>query len=95
MKKKQNKRSPKNRNKNDDELEKIAEKAERGEDISEHFTGNHSAKQRVNVDFPLELLKQIDTECRRLGISRQAWIKIACDDKLRTVEERLYIRRAS
>lgn len=91
-----NKRTPpSHRHKDDDELEKIAEQAEQSEDVSAYFTGEHTAKQRVNVDFPLELLTQIDAECRRLGVSRQAWIKMACDDKLGKIEERLYLRRAS
>ena len=65
------------------EVEHIAECAERGEDISAHFTNRHEAKQRVNIDFPLALLRQIDAECQRVGVSRQAWIKMACDERLR------------
>ena len=65
------------------EIEEIAERAERGEDISAHFTKRHVAKQRVNIDFPLELLRQIDTECQRVGVTRQAWIKMVCDERLR------------
>lgn len=65
------------------DIEEIAEKAQRGQDISKYFTGQHVAKQRVNIDFPLELLKMIDAECRRIGITRQGWIKMACDEKIR------------
>ena len=68
-----------------DALEAIAERAERGEDISAHFTNRHVAKQRVNIDFPLALLRQIDAECARIGVTRQAWIKMACDERLRQV----------
>ncbi len=66
-----------------EDIEEIAEKAHRGEDVSDHFTGDFVAKQRVNIDFPLELLKMIDAECRRIGITRQGWVKMACDEKLR------------
>jgi hypothetical protein len=66
-----------------DELEAIAERAEHGEDVSAHFTNRHMAKQRVNIDFPLDLLRQIDAECTRIGVTRQAWIKMACDERLR------------
>ncbi len=66
-----------------DEIEAIAERAERGEDVSPFFTNRHVAKQRVNVDFPLDLLHQIDEECRRVGVTRQAWIKMVCDERLR------------
>jgi len=70
-----------------EDIEKIAEAAERGEDVSEHFTGNFVAKQRVNIDFPLALLRQIDAECKRVGVTRQSWIKIMCDEKLREIQE--------
>ncbi len=65
------------------DIEEIAEKAQRGQDISRYFTGEHVVKQRVNIDFPLELLKMIDAECRRIGITRQGWIKMTCDEKMR------------
>ena len=57
------------------EIEEIAERAERGENVSAYFTGQHRVKQRVNVDFPLALLRQVDAECQLLGITRQAWTK--------------------
>jgi hypothetical protein len=68
------------------DIEQIAEMAHNGQDISAHFTGQHSAKQIVSVDFPLELLRLIDQECRFLGVTREAWIKMACNDKLRRTE---------
>ncbi len=36
--------------------------------------------QRVNVDFPVDLLDAIDREARRIGISRQAFIKLRLAD---------------
>ena len=38
--------------------------------------------QRVNVDFPVDLLREIDQEARRLGVTRQAFIKIRMADSL-------------
>jgi len=76
-------------------IEEIAERAERGEDVSAHFTGQYRAKQRVNVDFPLHLLRQIDAECQRLGVTRQAWIKMTCDERIRQIESNLQQRRVS
>jgi hypothetical protein len=76
-------------------IEEIAERAERGEDVSAYFTGQYRVKQRVNVDFPLTLLRQIDAECQRLGVTRQAWIKMACDERIRQVENTLRQRQAS
>ena len=60
------------------DIETIAEQAERGEDVSGYFTNQHVAKQQVNVDFPLDILRQIDAECQRAGITRQSWIKMVC-----------------
>lgn len=38
--------------------------------------------QRVNVDFPVELLQAIDREAARIGVTRQAFIKIRLADTL-------------
>lgn len=38
--------------------------------------------QRVNVDFPVDLLREIDQEARRLGVTRQAFIKVRLADAL-------------
>ncbi len=38
--------------------------------------------QRVNVDFPLDLLREIDREAARLGVNRQAFIKLRIADAL-------------
>jgi len=38
--------------------------------------------QRVNVDFPVDLLSEIDREARRLGVTRQAFIKLRVADAL-------------
>lgn len=75
-----------------EDIEEIAEKAECGEDVSEYFTGQHVAKQRVNIDFPLNLLRMIDAECKRVGITRQAWIKMACGEKLQRAQEEVIMK---
>lgn len=38
--------------------------------------------QRVNVDFPVELLQEIDRRARRLGVTRQSFIKMRIADSL-------------
>jgi hypothetical protein len=38
--------------------------------------------QRVNVDFPVDLLRAIDREARRIGVTRQAFIKLRISDTL-------------
>ncbi len=61
------------------DAEEIAEKADRGKDISSHFTNQFTvvrpAIQRVNVDFTAPMLKELDREAETLNVSRQAVIK--------------------
>jgi hypothetical protein len=78
----------KKRSKETTEVEEIAKRAHAGEDVSSHFTGRHLAKQRISLDLPLRFLRLIDAECKRMGITREAWIKMACDERLRQAESR-------
>lgn len=58
--------------------DEIAEKAMGGEDISPFFTNKGEMKpavQRVNVDFTVDMLKELDILAKELNISRQAVIK--------------------
>lgn len=55
--------------------DEIAEMADRGEDISRFFTNTGTMVQRVNVDFALSMLKELDKMSVELNISRQAVIK--------------------
>ena len=58
--------------------EEIAELAEKGEDISKYFTNKGKIKfptQRVNVDFTVDMLNELDAIASELNISRQAVIK--------------------
>jgi hypothetical protein len=58
-----------------------------GADLSPHLDLAKARRpgrevQRVNVDFPLDLLREIDGEARRIGVSRQAFIKLRLADVL-------------
>jgi hypothetical protein len=58
-----------------------------GVPLSEHMGVEKAARpgrsvQRVNVDFPVDLLREIDQEARRLGVTRQAFIKVRVADSL-------------
>lgn len=58
-----------------------------GVDLSAHVDAARAQRpgrvvQRVNVDFPADLLREIDQEARRLGVTRQAFIKIRIADSL-------------
>jgi hypothetical protein len=58
--------------------EDLAEMADNGTDISKYFTNTGKKKypvQRVNVDFTLGMLTELDTIASELNISRQAVIK--------------------
>jgi len=58
--------------------EEIARMADRGEDVSSYFTNRGSMKmpvQRVNVDFTVEMLRELDLVAAEVNISRQAVIK--------------------
>ena len=70
--------------------DEIAAMADRGEDVTQFFTGKWEMRpgfpredvQRVNVDFTRELLAELDTEAKRLNVSRQAIIKTMLADAL-------------
>ncbi len=68
------------------DAEQIAEMADRGQDISAHFTNQFTVVrpgvQRVNVDFTAPMLKELDREAETLNISRQAVIKTMLRDAL-------------
>ena len=58
-----------------------------GKDIT-HLLDPSSARRpnqklkRVNVDFPLWMVKQLDQESKRLGVTRQSIIKIWLAERL-------------
>ena len=58
-----------------------------GEDLTRHLDVTKARRpgrdvQRVNVDFPVDLLDAIDREARRIGVTRQAFIKLRLADTL-------------
>ena len=58
--------------------DEIADMADRGEDISRFFATKGKMMppiQRVNVDFALPMLQELDAQAAELNISRQAVIK--------------------
>jgi len=58
--------------------DEIAEMAMNGKDVSGYFTNKGEMRppiKRVNVDFTLDMLKELDAIASKLNISRQAVIK--------------------
>lgn len=79
--------------------EEFDRKFDNGEDISEYVDWDnpiiHDPKaeelKRVNVDFPNWMVDDLDREARRLGVNRQAVIKMIIDEGLaRRKEVRKY-----
>lgn len=81
--------------------EQIARMAERGTDVSRFFSNTGSMMgpiQRVNVDFTLPMLQELDTAAKDLNISRQALIKTlirqALDQRYLASNARKKVKRA-
>ena len=65
-------------------------KFDEGENISTHLDLKKARRpeqvqKRVNVDFPLWMIQQLDKEARRLGVPRQAIIKVWLAERLEKV----------
>ena len=66
---------------------RLDEMHDAGDDLSAHLEFAKATRpgrevQRVNVDFPVDLLHAIDREAKRIGVSRQAFIKLRLADTL-------------
>jgi hypothetical protein len=65
----------------------LDKKFDAGEDISEHLDLTNARRpqqdqKRVNVDFPLWMIQQLDKEAKRLGVPRQSIIKVWVAERL-------------
>ena len=65
----------------------LDEKFDRGEDVTSHLDLTkirrpNQEPRRVNVDFPIWMIDSLDREAKRLGISRQALIKVWIAERL-------------
>ena len=68
-----------------DELDELFDSS--SDDIDKHIDWSKVRRpgreiQRVNVDFPIDLLRAIDQEAKRIGVTRQAFIKLRLADTL-------------
>ncbi|MFC1858752.1 type II toxin-antitoxin system BrnA family antitoxin [Thermodesulfobacteriota bacterium] len=62
-------------------------KFDAGEDILKHLDLAKSKRpgheqKRVNVDFPIWMIRHLDREAKRLGVPRQSLIKIWIAERL-------------
>jgi hypothetical protein len=58
-----------------------------GEDMSQYLDISKARRpqqdqKRVNVDFPVWMIQQLDKEARRLGVPRQSIIKVWVAERL-------------
>jgi hypothetical protein len=62
-------------------------KFDAGEDISDQLDLSRARRpeqeqKRVNVDFPVWMIQQLDKEAKRLGVPRQSIIKVWVAERL-------------
>lgn len=67
--------------------EDFEKKFDEGRDISRHLDISKARRpeqeqKRVNVDFPLWMLRSLDKEAKRLGVPRQSLIKVWVAERL-------------
>ncbi len=67
--------------------DELDEKFDAGEDISQYLDISNAKRplqnqKRVNVDFPLWMVQELDKESRRLGVPRQSIIKVWLAERL-------------
>ncbi|RKX46349.1 MAG: CopG family transcriptional regulator [Verrucomicrobia bacterium] len=70
--------------------EELDAKFDAGEDVLEYFDLSKARRpnlepKRVNVDFPVWMVNELDQEARRLGVTRQSIIKMWIDERLHRV----------
>jgi hypothetical protein len=68
--------------------EEFDKKFDEGEDVSQNLdisTARRPAldQKRVNVDFPLWMIRLLDKEAKRMGVPRQSIIKMWVADRLK------------
>ena len=67
-----------------DELDK---RFDEGKDVSEYLDISKARRpgqeqRRINVDFPLWMIRLLDKEAKRLGVTRQSVIKVWLAERL-------------
>jgi hypothetical protein len=55
---------------------------DQGEDVLEHFELENTIK-RVNIDFPIGVLKDLDSLAKERGVTRQSLLKMWIFDRVK------------
>ena len=72
--------------------EEFDRKFDNGEDISEYVDWSKATRpglepKRVSVDVPAWMVRAIDRQADKIGVSRQAFIKFTLHEKLETLRK--------
>ena len=67
--------------------EELDRRFDEGEDVSAYFDWSKARRvddvaKRVNVDFPAWMVRSLDAQARKRGVTRQALIKMWLADRL-------------
>jgi len=70
--------------------EEFDRKFDEGQGVSQYLDISKARRpvqdqKRVNVDFPLWMIQQLDKEAKRLGVPRQSIIKLWVSERLKRV----------
>jgi len=68
--------------------EEFDKKFDEGQDVTKYYDIENARRpeqeqKRVNVDFPIWMIKSLDKEARRLGVTRQSIIKVWIAERLK------------
>lgn len=71
--------------------EELDRKFDEGEDISEHLDWDKAVRpnldqKRVNLDLPIWMIQNLDSEAKRIGVTRQSIMKVWLSERIK--EER-------
>jgi len=72
----------------------LDKKFDSGEDITEFLDITNARRpgqeqKRVNVDFPVWMIQDLDKEAKRLGVPRQSLIKIWIAERLKEASRQI------
>ena len=68
--------------------EELDKKFDDGEDISEYLDWDKAARpnldqKRVNLDLPIWMIQSLDSEARRVGVTRQSIMKVWLAERIK------------
>jgi len=68
--------------------EEFDKKFDDGEDISEHLDWSKAVRpnldqKRVNLDLPIWMIQSLDSEAKRVGVTRQSIMKVWLSERIK------------